>query len=314
MRRVLAPLLAAALLAAGCADARSGTLGPAPTLPAPVTATAPTSPAARPTASAPAPPSPASPPPASPPPASPAATAAAEPTPTGVVTVHLWFVRDGRLVPTARTRPATPATSRLALTELAAGPSPAEAATGMTTLLPAGVQIVRIAAGTATVAVPTGFDQGAAATVRLRRAQLVWTLTQFPTVRRVDLGDGAPTTRADYAALLPPIVVTAPLVGQPVTTPVTVTGTAQVFEATVSIRILDRAGREIGTGFTTATCGTGCRGDYRTTVRYRLAVAGPGTIEVYEVSARDGSRVNVVAVPVALAASAGDPAVSATGR
>ncbi|MEV0154041.1 Gmad2 immunoglobulin-like domain-containing protein [Micromonospora sp. NPDC050686] len=309
MRRFLAPLLAATLLAAGCADARSGTLGPAPTLPAPASTTAPATPAAAPTPDI--APTPTTSAPAPPPPAS---TTAAEPTPTGGVTVQLWFVRHGRIVPTARTRPATAATSRLALTELAAGPSPAEAATGMTTLLSTGGQIVRITEGTATVAVPAGFDQGEAPTVRLRRAQLVWTLTQFPTVRRVDLGDGVPATRADYAALLPPILVTGPLVGQRVATPVTVTGTAQVFEATVSVRVLDRDGREVGTGFTTATCGTGCRGDYRATVRYRLAVAGPGTIEVYEVSARDGSRVNVVAVPVVLAASTGDPAVSATGR
>ncbi|WP_319462820.1 Gmad2 immunoglobulin-like domain-containing protein [Micromonospora sp. RTP1Z1] len=219
--------------------------------------------------------------------------------------MQLWFVRDGKLVPTRRTLPATLATSRLALTELAAGPSRAEAAAGLTTRVPAGGQVVRIAGGVATLAPPAGFGDGGPATVRLRRAQVVWTLTQFATVRRVAFtpSDAAPTGRGDYADLLPAIVVTGPSVGDRLTSPVTVTGTAEVFEATVSVRILDAAGREIGTGFTTAACGSGCRGDYRATVGYRLAATGPGTVEVYEVSARDGSRINVVAIPVMLVAA-----------
>jgi Immunoglobulin-like domain of bacterial spore germination len=53
----------------------------------------------------------------------------------------------------------------------------------------------------------------------------------------------------------------------------------------------------------TATCGTGCRGDYSTTVPYRLAGEQPGTVEVYEASIKDGSRINAVDIPVILAAS-----------
>ncbi|MBM0257117.1 GerMN domain-containing protein [Micromonospora sp. 4G55] len=173
------------------------------------------------------------------------------------------------------------------------------------TLVPAGVEMVRIAEGTATVAPPESFADTDARTLRLRRAQVVWTLTQFPTVRRVAFaGSGVVLARTDLADLLAPIVVTEPAIGQRVAGPVTVAGTADVYEATVSIRILDGAGRVVGTGFTTATCGSGCRGDYRGGVAYRLATAGPGTVEVYEVSPRDGSRTHVVAVPVLLAATA----------
>ncbi|SCE94130.1 Gmad2 immunoglobulin-like domain-containing protein [Micromonospora mirobrigensis] len=310
MNRTCAALLVAALLLTGCADDRTGTLGPAPTLPVPASTTGPAAPAT-PTApiatgtSAAGPvrsgPATAGPTPVGPVPASTAPTGAA---PAGTVTVQLWLVRDGRLAPVTRTRPQTPATSALALDELAAGPSAAEASTALTTLVPEGVRMVRISGGTATVAAPPALTDGPAGTVRLRRAQLVWTLTQFPAVRRVDLGDGrGPTSRADYADLLPPIVVTGPAIGQRVGSPVTVTGSAQVFEATVSVRVLDRDRHVIGAGFTTATCGTGCRGDYRVAVRYRLAATGQGTVEVYEVSARDGSRINVVAVPVVLASA-----------
>jgi hypothetical protein len=114
---------------------------------------------------------------------------------------------------------------------------------------------------------------------------------------------GAPVGRADYADLLPPIVITSPVIGQRVASGVTVSGTADVFEATVSVRILDAAGDEVATTFTTATCGSGCRGDYRVDVTYELARDERGTIEVYEVSAKDGSRINVMAIPVTLTAS-----------
>ncbi|GIJ26655.1 hypothetical protein Vqi01_18170 [Micromonospora qiuiae] len=278
------------LLATGCAPSRAGTLGPAPTAPAPTSA-APTSVGPSATAApspggthAPAPPS----------------TGVAGTTRPATLTLELWYVRDGRLTPTRRTRPATVATSRLALTELAAGPTPAEAAAGLVTLLPDGAEVSRIADGVATLRLPDAPDP---ATARAREAQVVYTLTQFPTVRRVAFGRDAPAGRADYADLLPAIVVTGPVIGDRVTSPVTVLGTADVFEATVSVRLLDAAGRQLATAFTTATCGTGCRGAYRVAVGYRLARQQPGTIEVYEVSAADGSRTNLVAVPVTLAAT-----------
>ncbi|MBQ0902280.1 GerMN domain-containing protein [Micromonospora sp. U21] len=286
------------MLVAGCGTPRSGVLGPAPTA-APSSATAPT---ARPD------PTPA---PSTEPRPSPTATPSLPPAPSGTgtrrpdtVTIELWYVRSGQLVPTHRTRPATVATSRLALTELAAGPTPAEAATGLATLLPTGVEVTRIADGVATLGpVPPADDVPERR--RLREAQVVWTLTQFPTVRQVRFGGGAPVGRAAYADLLPPIVVTGPGVGERVTAPLTVTGTADVFEATVSVRVLDAAGREMATGFGTASCGSGCRGGYRVVVGWRTAREQRGTIEVYEVSARDGSRINTVTVPVLLAPSGG---------
>ena len=286
-------MLLAVLLLGGCGTPRSGALGPAPTAPPPSAA-----PTDRPdpttTAPAAATPSPTDTPPRPPTPAA-TGTRRADP-----VTIELWYVRSGLLVPTRRTRPATVATSRLALTELAAGPTPAEAATGMTTLLPAGVEVTRIADGVATLGpLPSADDP--AQRRRLREAQVVWTLTQFPTVRQVRFGDGAPLGRADYPGLLAPIVVAGPGVGDRVTAPLTVTGTADVFEATVSVRVLDAAGREVAAAFGTASCGSGCRGGYRVVVAWHTAREQRGTVEVYEVSARDGSRSNTVAVPVVLA-------------
>ncbi|TDC83925.1 spore gernimation protein [Micromonospora sp. KC606] len=276
----------------GCGEPRSGSLGPAPTA---ATSTPPTPPVIAP-----------EPPPTGPSPEAPRPTETSTPPaptaqPSRTVTVELWYVRDGRIVPTRRTRPATLATSRLALAELAAGPTAAEASAGLATLVPTGVEVTRIAEATAVLgAVPT---TGGPAAVRLREAQVVWTLTQFPTVRRVRFGTATSVDRTDYADLLPPIVVTTPAIGVRIASPVTVAGTADVFEATVSVRVLDGSGREIATTFSTASCGTGCRGDYRVSLVYRLDREQAGTVEVYEVSPADGSRTKLVAVPVRLAAS-----------
>ncbi|MEH1166863.1 Gmad2 immunoglobulin-like domain-containing protein [Micromonospora sp. CPCC 205539] len=288
--------LVVALLVGGCGTSRSGALGPAPTV-APSTAAPTVRPNPAPTPSAGPRPS------ATGTPSDPAAPASTGGRQLDTVTIELWYVRSGRLVPTRRTRPATVGTSRLALTELAAGPTAAEAATGLATLLPAGVEITRIVDGVATLgAVPSVDDR---LEHRLREAQVVWTLTQFPTVRQVRFAGGAPVDRADYADLLPPIVVAGPSVGARVTSPLTVTGTADVFEATVSVRVLDGTGREVATGFGTASCGSGCRGAYRVVVGWRTAREQRGTVEVYEVSARDGSRINTVAVPVLLSPTGG---------
>jgi hypothetical protein len=299
----LALLLSAATLIA-CTPG-SGSLGTVPTGPAatPSAAAPPSAPAS------PAPSDPAAPPAPPAPPPPPASSGAGSNPDRRTVTIAVWFAREGRLFYTTRTRPVTPATSRLALNELAAGPTDAEARLGVSRGVPADRALdVSISAGVATVNYSAAFYAGGRDVARLRQAQVVYTLTQFPTVSKVGFRSGgepvvAPVGRADYADLLPAIVVTSPLIGQRVSSPVTVAGTANVFEATVSIRILDAGGAPLATTFTTATCGSGCRGDYSATVAYRVASEQRGTVQVYEVSAQDGSRLNVIDIPVTLVPS-----------
>lgn len=107
-------------------------------------------------------------------------------------------------------------------------------------------------------------------------------------------------TKEPGGGRLDPIEVTAPERNAAVTSPVTISGTADVFEATVSIRILDEMGNVIQETFTTAACGTGCRGDYTETVRFSVDGEQAGTIQVFEFSAKDGSMINVVRIPVTL--------------
>lgn len=300
---VLAPLgaLLLALAVPACGPGDSGSLGTLPTEP-PAASPSPTadpSPPASPATRAPSP--------------SPSAPRSGGGTPetgappaTRSLTIAVWFTRGGELFPTSRTRPATVATSRLALTELMAGPSSQERNAGVRNGVPADLDFdASIAGGVATLDLPASFYSGGRNAARLRQAQVVYTLTQFLTVSTVGFQSdgepvGWPVGRSDYADLLPEIVVTSPGIGQRVPSPVTVTGTANVFEATVSLRILDASGAEIATTFTTATCGSGCRGDYTVAVPYRVTTEQRGTLQVFQVSAEDGSRISVVDIPVTL--------------
>jgi len=112
--------------------------------------------------------------------------------------------------------------------------------------------------------------------------------------------EGRPGFAIAATAELAPIAVALPQSGMRVTSPVTIAGNADVFEATVNIRVLDANGEVIAESFAMATCGTGCRGDFSTQVDVPIDAEQPGTIQVFEYSAKDGSMINMVEIPVTL--------------
>ena len=75
-----------------------------------------------------------------------------------------------------------------------------------------------------------------------------------------------------------------------------VAGFANVFEATVSLEVVDASGNVVQEDFATATCGTGCWGAYEFEVDYSFV--GDETIRVFWHSAEDGSPSDVVSIPV----------------
>ena len=115
--------------------------------------------------------------------------------------------------------------------------------------------------------------------------------------------EGRPGFAISAGTELPPIAVAMPQSGMRVTSPITIAGSADVFEATVNIRVLDANGEVIAESFAMATCGTGCRGDFSTQVDVPIDAEQPGTIQVFEYSAKDGSMINVVEIPVILVPS-----------
>jgi len=313
MKRLPILIISVGLLAA-CSTGQAGDLGKAPTGPAGLPGSS-ASAATQPASTA----QPSSAPSASTQPSAPTSTATATPSSAGTaaqVGLQTWFTRQGELFVTERTVPATSSIGKAALDSLLAGPTATENSAGLSSKIPAGTQLLglRIASGTATVNLSSSFTSGAAGSAMpLRIAQVVYTLAQFPTVTGVMFeinGQGvtvlggvpvqAPQTAAMYSGHLPAITVQNPVIGEQVTSPVTVSGTADVFEAVVSVRILDSAGHEIARTFSTATCGTGCRGDYSVPLSYSVAQAEPGTVEVFESSAKDGQPVNVQLIPVTL--------------
>jgi hypothetical protein len=71
-----------------------------------------------------------------------------------------------------------------------------------------------------------------------------------------------------------------------------------VFEATVSYRLVTTNGDVLAEGFATATCGTGCRGDFAEKID--VYVDGPtrAWLEVFESSAEDGSPLHMQQISV----------------
>jgi hypothetical protein len=292
MKRLTFAVILTGLLGTGCATG-AGRLGTAPPAPSTTATQAP------------------SPTESESPSASPTSTRSTTPLPTvtRTITYQVWFVRGGRLFATRRTEPFSPAIGRASLEAMLAGPSAAERAAGVGTSVPSGTALrgLAISSGIARVDFSGEFRRaGATPFTRLQIGQVVYTIGQFSTVKKVviEVNGGeifeTPQTKAEYEVVLPAIVVYSPTIGSTVGSPVTISGTANVFEATVSLRILDENGHEIARGFTTATCGTGCRGDYSTTMSYTVDHEQRGTVEVFESSAKDGSAINVQKIPVTL--------------
>lgn len=100
----------------------------------------------------------------------------------------------------------------------------------------------------------------------------------------------------------PSIIVTAPASGATVTSPVHVAGQARVFEATVSLTLFDANGDEITSTTTNAAEGQ-VLSAFSTDVSFSVTSDTPACLWVFESSAKDGSPVNVVQVPLTLRAT-----------
>ena len=194
-------------------------------------------------------------------------------------TVRVYIVRDGRLVAEGRQVPATPAVGSEALKALKA-------------LLGSRSFDLTIANGVATVT-------GLGTLAHEGQAEIVATLTQFPAVRAVEI-DSKRLTRLDIEDVTPQILLESPLPGDHIASPVQLTGTANTFEATFMVEVLDRDGKSLSRKFVTATSGSGTRGTFATEIGFAAADAQPGTIYVYESSAEDGRPLHEARVPVTL--------------
>ena len=233
------------------------------------------------------------------------------------------FTHEAGLAPVLREIPKTQAVATAAMTALIDGPAKAEIETSpaMYTTIPDGTRLLglTITNGLATVNLSKEFESGGgSASVLGRLAQVVYTLTQFPTVTAVSFElDGQPVTtfsgegvvldnpvgRTDYTDQLPAIWVDRPAWGAAIGNPARVVGLANVFEATFRVAIDDnppgtRSPQILADVQAMASCGTGCWGTFDVTIPYTVGTAHWGTLRVYEPSAKDGTPVNVTEYPV----------------
>lgn len=98
----------------------------------------------------------------------------------------------------------------------------------------------------------------------------------------------------------PSMILDMPAGGAAITSPVTVSGQARVFEANVRITIYDASGAEIVDTFTTAAEAGPALADFSEAVPFSVASEQAGCVRVWEESAQDGSPRNVVQVEVTL--------------
>jgi germination protein M len=245
-----------------------------------------------------------------------------EPTPGETTVVRTYFHLDGDvgtagLVALLREVPKTPAVGTAAMNALLAGPDPTDTGErAVSSAIPAGSRLLglTIENGTATVDLSSEFESGGGSmSVFTRLGQVVYTLTQFPTVQSVlfeiqgrpvtvfssegVLLDG-PVGRDDYEDLLPAIFVDHPAYGASLDNPARLTGSANVFEASFIVTLLDGEGETIAETPAMATCGTGCRGTFDVTLPYTVAEAEWGSLVVWAGSAMDGSPEWVREYPV----------------
>lgn len=187
------------------------------------------------------------------------------------------------------------------------------------TPIPRGAQIrdVRIDGETATVDWSAEVLEASAGAEgeALGIQEVVWTLTEFPTVRRVSFtvegktsGEASngreiadwwghvgltrqPFTRDEAIEVLEPITLWEPLDGDGVGAEIRVEGEASTFEANVAFRLFDASGKQVLVTSTTASEGAPGRGTFSSTIGIPNPPSEAETwrLEAYESSAEDGS-------------------------
>ncbi|MEV0911206.1 GerMN domain-containing protein [Streptomyces hokutonensis] len=231
------------------------------------------------------------------------------------VRTGVYFLHGEKVSPAPRSVIA-PATATAAVQALLAGPDRYDRAHGRSTAIPSGTRLRSLVVRdhVATVDLSGRYDDGGGSlSMRERLAQVVFTVTRFPTVHKVTFevdgkavtsfgGEGVvlngPVGRADFEDRAPAVLVESPMTGDTARTPLRVWGSADTFEARFRLKVTDTTGRTAADVLVKATSGTGTRGTFDVTFPYKAGRTGPGLLTAYVVSAKDGRTVTVDTVPL----------------
>jgi hypothetical protein len=208
----------------------------------------------------------------------------------------------------------TAAAGSAALRALLAGTDGTEKTAGLHSTIPTGSRLLglTLVGGVATANFDSTYASGGGSlSVTGRLAQVVYTLTQFPTVKSVRFeldgkvvkvfgGEGLvithPLTRLDPALIdvVPFILQESPAVGDSLHSPLHVSGMSNTYEATYRVQLVDSAGRMVVNSFGTATAGTGTWGTFSASFPFTTRASGTGTLRVFEESAKNGAPIHEV--------------------
>jgi|GEM_PF-723080 len=251
---------------------------------------------------------------------SPSASPSPAPQEPSTMDIAVYYLKNSEtdmyLVREVHTLPKSEGVARAALNELISGTPQTE---GAFKVLNEKTQVlgINISDGTATVDFSKDVliaNVGSSAEA-LGIASIVNTLTEFPTIKRVQftvegsvddamdwwghIGLSDQPFERDISMVYEPIIwLITPKPGQTVSSPLRIAGNALIFEATVSYRLTDSKGKVLAEGFTMADKGAPERGDFDVTIEFSPTSAGSGQLEVFEISMKDGSEVNKVTIPV----------------
>lgn len=234
------------------------------------------------------------------------------------------YLLDGEVLKVGYVRSVEgPGVAAAALEELVAGPSADDEALGLATAIPEGTELldVNIVDNLAVVDLSGEFESGGGTlSMTARLAQVVYTVTQFPSVEQVELqldgepievfgGEGIiieePLTRADFEfpgdreTMAPPILVETPRPGETVSGSISTEGRANTFEASLYFEVTDAQGEVIVPEiYAMASSGTGTPGDFSETIELPEGTTGDIVLWAYEISMEDGSRIAISEVPL----------------
>lgn len=233
-------------------------------------------------------------------------TSTTQPAPA-TTSLAVYFVRGNYLGVAHRSVAYTTSVGTAAVGALVGGTNPAERAEGLTSAVPSGSILLglSISAGRATVNLNAAYATAGTPSSELNRiAQVVFTLTQFPTVKSVNfqINGSTPLTfasgavdlnralgRSDVLGALPAILVENPAVGDVLHGSLHLSGMANVYEAQFRVQLIDGSGHVLVDQPVMATAGTGTWGTFDTTYRFTAPAATTSTLRVYDLSAKDGS-------------------------
>lgn len=242
-------------------------------------------------------------------------------TPSSRVTVSVYFMHtvgdDHYIVAAHRRILVTTAIAQQTMAALLAGPNVAERAAGYESLIPTGTRLLglTIMHGIATVDLDGTYESGEGLlSTTGRLGQVVYTLTQFPSINGVlfeidhkkvsVFGDegiaiDTPQRRADYEDITPPILIESPTLGDTVRSPLLVVGTANVFEAQFAVELLDGSGTMLLRRSVEAGSGTGTRGPFSILLDFSTTSAA-GTLVALDVEGESADPVFEARVPLTL--------------